>query len=48
MKRLLVLLFVAVFTAQIPSAVPTDVPASIAVIDSGTNSSLLQRRMKWI
>jgi len=42
MKKILGLLLVAVFTAQVPSAVPADVPASIAVIDSGTNSSLFK------
>jgi hypothetical protein len=42
MKKFLVLLIATAFTAQIPSAVPSEVPPSIAVIDTGANSSLFK------
>ena len=42
MKKMVVLFLVGFFAAQAPSAVPADIPAAIAVIDTGTNSSLFK------
>lgn len=42
MKKIVVLFLVGFFAAQVPVAVPAEIPPAIAVIDTGTNSSLFK------